>query len=380
MDDIDAQPGQLDFLHACNLPHKPWTVVPSLQSYTDPGELHEHAGARERCLRAPGRDRRPQAPPARGRRSRRLVGEVVEKLEDRGRLGRDPARRGRRPRDQLQAAHRQAPRLRQQPRPARLRAPVHQASRRSGGAAPTRRPCRRSTWCRPSPTLSGSRSPGRSTGCCPASAAPRRRDRQLQGPDHRVTASRAAEAPNRFVAAQSKVLRTGRGWDALIESGPGSELIGRRVPAALPDAPGEADVLLSADPDDPDTVDAVVAGSIEGAGPRQAARGRGGRAGSRPPRAPSGPLTPAFASRRFCPRRSTRARSATSRCCWSARTAASRCSARAEPSYFAPSFAAASRRFLTVASGALRPSSFSPWRLTQITGTFIFRQGAMSAS
>src|SRR6201999_2174584 len=44
----------------------------------------------------------------------------------------------------------------------------------------------------------------------------------------------------------------------------------------------------------------------------------------------------------------------------------------------APSLAAASRKFLTVAEGALRPSSFSPCRFTQITGTFIFRTGAMS--
>ena len=36
--------------------------------------------------------------------------------------------------------------------------------------------------------------------------------------------------------------------------------------------------------------------------------------------------------------------------------------------------------FLTVAAGALRPSSFSPWRLTQITGTFIFSTGAMSVA
>jgi hypothetical protein len=44
----------------------------------------------------------------------------------------------------------------------------------------------------------------------------------------------------------------------------------------------------------------------------------------------------------------------------------------------APSFFTASRKFFTVALGALRPSSFSPWRLTQITGTFIFSTGAMS--
>ena len=46
----------------------------------------------------------------------------------------------------------------------------------------------------------------------------------------------------------------------------------------------------------------------------------------------------------------------------------------------APSFFAASRKLRTSASGFLRPSSFSPRRLTQITGTFIFSTGAMSAS
>ena len=35
---------------------------------------------------------------------------------------------------------------------------------------------------------------------------------------------------------------------------------------------------------------------------------------------------------------------------------------------------------LDLAVGGLRPSSFSPWRLTQITGTFIFSSGAMSFS
>ena len=68
------------------------------------------------------------------------------------------------------------------------------------------------------------------------------------------------------IAAQSRLLRTGRGWDALIESGPGSELIGRPVPASLPDAPGEADVILSGDPDDPGTVDAVSPGPSRGQG------------------------------------------------------------------------------------------------------------------
>ena len=59
------------------------------------------------------------------------------------------------------------------------------------------------------------------------------------------------------------------------------------------------------------------------------------------------------------------------------RPTAARRRRRAQP---APSLFAASRKFLTVAVGGLRPSSFSPLRFTQITGTFIFSTGAMSVS
>ena len=49
--------------------------------------------------------------------------------------------------------------------------------------------------------------------------------------------------------------------------------------------------------------------------------------------------------------------------------------------YLAPSFATASRKFLTVASGVLRaPSGFVPCRLTQITGMLRFIAGTMSVS
>ena len=45
------------------------------------------------------------------------------------------------------------------------------------------------------------------------------------------------------------------------------ELIGRPVPDYLPDAPGgDAQMILSADPDDPDTVNAVIAGAVHGVG------------------------------------------------------------------------------------------------------------------
>ena len=69
---------------------------------------------------------------------------------------------------------------------------------------------------------------------------------------------------DRFVRIHGRQFVMGRGWNALIESGPGSHLIGTPVPERLPDAEGEADVILSGDPDDPDTVDAVVAGRLRG--------------------------------------------------------------------------------------------------------------------
>ncbi len=57
--------------------------------------------------------------------------------------------------------------------------------------------------------------------------------------------------------------------------------------------------------------------------------------------------------------------------------ASSRCGPRQPP---APSFFAASRKLRDLRVGFLRPSSFSPCRLTQITGTFIFSSGSTSAS
>ena len=184
-DNIEAEPGQMDFLHAGNLPHKPWTMVPSLQSYTDPAEVRRHAGARGLRRRPPGRGRRPQAPPARGRSCRRA-----------GREG-DRAARRRRTRGtkrcsssspttaSASGAHRQAPGLREEPRPARLRAPVHEASRAAkGGTDPAagaddrRRPDRRRR-ARDRDSVGSRR--------CAAGRAHRTRDlsRQLQGEDDR---------------------------------------------------------------------------------------------------------------------------------------------------------------------------------------------------
>lgn len=71
----------------------------------------------------------------------------------------------------------------------------------------------------------------------------------------------------RFAEQQNKIFRTGRGWNALIESGPGSELIGTRPPESIPESEAEADLILSGDRDDPDSVDAVVAGRLRGLEP-----------------------------------------------------------------------------------------------------------------
>jgi hypothetical protein len=262
VDDIDGEPGTLDFLHASNLPHKPWTVVPSLRSYRDPGEVEgdlEHeddAGApqveiddRKRHLLEVGA-------------ADRLVGEVVEKLKsegawedalfvvvaDHGISFRPDTGRRRASKENLDQI-------------ALVPMFVKLPGQRRGGTDPAfvetidLVPIIADALGTDIPWEVDGVLPGERTD--PGLSVVNYRDRVIEDRLPGLLARR-----NAFVAAQSRVLQTGAGWNALIESGPGSELIGRRVPGGLPEAPGEAEVILSADSDDPDGVDAVVAGSI----------------------------------------------------------------------------------------------------------------------
>ena len=263
VDDIDAQPGQLDFLHASNLPHKPWTVVPSLRSYTDPGEVepdleHENDVATQQ-VEIDDRKRHLLEVGA----ADSLVGEVVEKLKsenawddalvvviaDHGisfRTGTGRRRASEENLDQIAFV------------PMFVKLP----GQRRGGADPAFVetidvvPIIADALGVEIPWEVDGVLPGERTD--PGVTIVNYRGRIIEDRLPSLLARRDA-----FVAEQSKVFRTGEGWDTLIESGPGAKLIGRRVPAELPDAPGEADVILSADPDDPDSVDAVVAGSID---------------------------------------------------------------------------------------------------------------------
>ena len=263
-DDIEAEPGQMDFLHAGNLPHKPWTMVPSLQRYTDPAEVDD-ALDHEDFAEAPqvefdDRKRHLYEVGA----ADRLVGNLIEKLKSDRAWDRSPVRRGRRPRDQLPPGHRPAARVRGEPGPDRLRADVREAARPAAG--------------RPDPAAVqtidvvpiiadalGVEIPWEVDGTLPGE----RSDQGISIVNYKGNVLEATlpgliERNDNFVTVQSRWLSRGQGWDALIDSGPGGHLIGRAVPERLPDAEGEADVILSGDPDDPDTVDAVVAGSLRG--------------------------------------------------------------------------------------------------------------------
>ena len=93
----------------------------------------------------------------------------------------------------------------------------------------------------------------------------------------------------------------------------------------------------------------------------------------------SPPITITVGSAASPPRGTRRAREERNRSRARRTIASSAGSGRISATYPAPSSFAAARRFFVCAVGGFRPSSFSPWRLTQITGTFIFSSGATSA-
>ena len=266
LDDIDGQPGQLDLLHAGNLPHKPWTVVPSLQSYTDPADLdaqleHENEAYvpqvelddRKRHLLEIGA-------------ADSLIGEVMDKIEAEGAWEETLL--------VVVADHG----ISFRPHTGRRRASDNNLDQLAFVPLFIKLPGQRRGGTDPAPVQTidvvptiadalGVEIPWEVDGALPGE----RDTKEIEVVNYKgrmieSTLPVLLKRRDRFIRAQSELLSTGRGWNALIQSGPGSELVGRRVPESLPDAPGEAEVLLSGDPDDPETVDAIVAGTIEGQG------------------------------------------------------------------------------------------------------------------
>jgi hypothetical protein len=72
---------------------------------------------------------------------------------------------------------------------------------------------------------------------------------------------------DQFTAQWNKMLRTGMGWNELIESGQGSQLIGRPVPDDMPESDASATINGLQDEGEPGRVSAVIAGGIEGLSP-----------------------------------------------------------------------------------------------------------------
>ncbi len=266
LDDIDGQPGQLDLLHAGNLPHKPWTVVPSLQSYTDPADLdaqleHENEAYvpqvelddRKRHLLEIGA-------------ADSLIGEVMDKIEAEGAWEETLL--------VVVADHG----ISFRPHTGRRRASDNNLDQLAFVPLFIKLPGQRRGGTDPAPVQTidavptiadalGVEIPWEVDGALPGERDTKKIEVvNYKGRMIESTLPVLLKRRDRFIRAQSELLSTGRGWNALIQSGPGSELVGRRVPESLPDAPGEAEVLLSGDPDDPETVDAIVAGTIEGQG------------------------------------------------------------------------------------------------------------------
>jgi hypothetical protein len=261
---IEAEPGQMDFLHAGNLPHKPWTMVPSLQSYTDPAEVHdtlEHEDYAEAPqVEADDRKRHLLEVGA----ADALVGKVIEQLKaeeawdetlfvlvaDHGiSFRRDTGRR--------RASEQNLDQLAFVPMFVKL------PGQRRGGADPAAVQTIDAV-----PIVAdalGIEIPWEVDGVLPGE----RTERGISVVNYKgnmieATLPGLIARRDRFVRIHGRQFVMGRGWNALIESGPGSHLIGTPVPERLPDAEGEADVIRSGDPDDPDTVDAVVAGRLRG--------------------------------------------------------------------------------------------------------------------
>ena len=266
LDEIEAEPGQLDFLHAANLPHKPWTVVPSLQSYTDPAEvdgaLEHEDDAEAPQVEIDDRKRHLLEVGA----ADTLIGDVIERLDaagawdetlfvvvgDHGISFRPETGRRRASEENLDQI-------------AFVPLFVKLPGQRKGGANPEFM-----QTIDVVPIIAdvlGVEIPWEVDGVLPGErneqgvSIVNYRGRMIKG-----EMAELLDRRNAFVAAQSRLLTTGRGWDALIESGPGSGLIGRQVPESIPDAPGEADVIRSGEADDPGTVDAVIAGAVRGVG------------------------------------------------------------------------------------------------------------------
>jgi Sulfatase len=265
--DLEAEPGQMDFLHAGNLPHKPWTMVPSLQSYTDPAEVDD-ALDHEDFAEAPqvefdDRKRHLYEVGA----ADRLVGNLIEKLKSDGAWDRtlfvvvaDHGISFRQDTGRRRASEANLDQIAFVPMFVKL------PGQRRGGSDPAA-----VQTIDVVPIIAdalGVEIPWEVDGILPGE----RTDQGISIVNYKgnvleSTLPALIERNDNFVTVQSRWLSRGRGWDTLIDSGPGSHLIGRAVPERLPDAEGEADVILSGDPDDPDSVDAVVAGRVRGVGP-----------------------------------------------------------------------------------------------------------------
>jgi len=267
LDDVQGEPGQFDFLHAANLPHKPWTLVPSLESYTPPDELDEDLGASAVAYAAQDDIDERKRHLLQVGAADKLLGEVMAKMDaegtwddslvivmaDHGISFKPDTGRRRASSDNLDQI-------------AFVPLFVKLPGQQKGGADPS---LVETVDVVPiiADTL-GIDMPWEVDGVLPGERTdPKIEVDNFKGNPIGANFKVLRASRDQFTAQWNKLLKTGAGWNELIESGQGSKLIGRQIPPDIPESEATATINGLQDEGDPGRVSAVISGRIDGLSP-----------------------------------------------------------------------------------------------------------------
>ncbi len=260
---ISDEPGHMSLIHTTNLPHKPWTLVPSLQSYVAPDTDAAIRGSLALTATPPSEITERKRHLLQVGAADTLLGEAINRLQEEGvwdeALVIVLADHGISFRPLLPRRHAVPNNLDQVGLvPFFVKAP--------GQEKPAVDPAQTET-IDVVPTIAkqlGLEIPWEVDGL----PAGEREQGTIEMTDYRrkpVTAELATvlQRGRQFLREWRQTLDYGRGFDALIRSGPGSELIGKKVPASPPEADGSAELPDIPAPDS-DQVLPVVDGNVSG--------------------------------------------------------------------------------------------------------------------
>lgn len=259
---INSEPAHLMFIHSTNLPHKPWTLVPSTRHYATPDTDAALRGTLELTGARSGLIERKRHLLQVGAADT-LLGKAIDRLQQQGIWDKAlvvvVADHGISFRPLLPRRHAIPGNLDQVGLvPFFVKAPGQSVPKVDPAAAET---------IDVVPTIAkmiGLRIPWKVDGL----PAGERQSGTMEMTDQRRIEVRAPLATvvrrgRQFVRQWRRTLTYGRGWDALIRSGAGSEPIGTPVPAKLPKADGSAEVPQIPAPGS-DEVLAVIDGALSG--------------------------------------------------------------------------------------------------------------------